>query len=1148
MSKRNSSSSSVGAANDKQLRKSAKSCQDKKEDVEKKKGLEQHIKSSKGSARDNGQSRDVAQVSDVPFGAGSGGGENRKQNHCEIEKRRRDKMNYYIMQLASVIPPFNNSSNNSNQSKIDKLTVLRLAVQHVKSLRSSLCSFSSFHLRPSFLSSGNLLKNLILQMASQEAQDNFFMVVSCDRGKVLFVSQSSKEILNQDQNELVGQCLFDLLHKDDVNKVKEQISYFNLMPKEMLVDSKTLQPIKHNQRSSLSLLQNQSNSTPQPGSRRSFFCRMRSGRNSSAPARTTSAPLAKHASKRPNLAATNTFSADASNKDNENRANDQRRQQQTQQQQQQQASPESLSSPTSNSSNTTETTKTIDKSKSNRFSVGDGANKSRTETKADSPLEASQAQVGSNNTVATNQVAVKSLSSPKLNPQTRRPKLASVRTNASESYKKHLRYTVMHCTGYLRAINLRDNELDDEDFDDYNSEENSLDEEELDARKTVNCLVAVCRRSPLDRDLKPDRPLTFTCRYSMEGKFVFVDQRTTVALGYTPQQLLGTSHYAYCHKDSVNTFKECHRQCILKSESVSSDIYQFKRANGQYLWLQTSLKSFRNPWTELIDYIVASHTTAEGNGDPHYNEGCVPTKFNQDMTGEASQSSSPASSSLSLPSMDSKKSSSPSSSSGGSSYSMESYVSGASVQALLNQIDRMNSGGLKHSLELSRRGHLVRSSGGSAKKSNEDSGNYSDPQSCSSFSSNSAMSTNNEYMSVQGVGNFPENANNNLAHINSAPNGPFKQATQTMTANMSNYQANLVNTGQVPSFDQTMSAGNKLGPVQFVNRQQLRLTTAANMKQHQKLYNNHQYHYKTPAKSCSSTSGVWSNSSGSVYSENTSQTQAQNQVSAVTKEAQHQAMLCDVMSDGGLTCPRMNKSQEDREAPYVMQESVDSQPIRMATSVQAGNAQTQMEPQLETSCLYPNNLMPVGSYFAEDVNARYSDHQVGLNQMEQVNNDLGQNITMTMQHETVQADCSSSHINVPVMWNQETETNYQNLQQIEDNGKGGQICQTGAGDGDGDGDGNGDVTLISMDVGNSNSQIIPQPVVHCQQCANHKCSNQQAIFANSTDLNSINLTSLLADCDLDEDQLLEYLTGCDPEVQPLNMQNNAFPQYNIYNN
>ncbi|XP_037955350.1 aryl hydrocarbon receptor nuclear translocator homolog [Teleopsis dalmanni] len=180
-----------------------------------------------------------------------------RENHCEIERRRRNKMTAYITELSDMVPTCS-----ALARKPDKLTILRMAVAHMKALRGTGNTSSDGTYKPSFLTDQEL-KHLIL-----EAADGFLFVVSCDSGRIIYVSDSVTPVLNYTQSDWYGTSMYDHIHPDDREKIREQLSTQENQNTGRILDLKTGTVKKEGHQSSMRLTM---------GARRGFICRMRVG-------------------------------------------------------------------------------------------------------------------------------------------------------------------------------------------------------------------------------------------------------------------------------------------------------------------------------------------------------------------------------------------------------------------------------------------------------------------------------------------------------------------------------------------------------------------------------------------------------------------------------------------------------------------------------------------------------------------------------------------------------------------------------------------------------------------------------------------------------------------------------------------------------
>lgn len=169
-----------------------------------------------------------------------------RENHCEIERRRRVKMATYFAELCDMVPACTNLAR-----KPDKLTILRMAAQFMKNSRASNHSLAlssvpqqqDLH-KPSFLNDQELKYLLI------ESCDAFLFALNCDNLRVMYVSDAIQSVLSYTCQDWYSSYFYgmtninhmgmlflmsfvnfalDFIHPDDLEKVREQL---NLQPQD----------------------------------------------------------------------------------------------------------------------------------------------------------------------------------------------------------------------------------------------------------------------------------------------------------------------------------------------------------------------------------------------------------------------------------------------------------------------------------------------------------------------------------------------------------------------------------------------------------------------------------------------------------------------------------------------------------------------------------------------------------------------------------------------------------------------------------------------------------------------------------------------------------------------------------------------------
>ncbi|GFT79456.1 aryl hydrocarbon receptor nuclear translocator-like protein 1, partial [Nephila pilipes] len=131
----------------------------------------------------------------------------------QAEKQRRDRLNGYIADLASLVPMVKNST-----KPVDKVSVLRLAAAHMR-INASCLNPKNF--KSKFQS---LPASVISSLEIIEKSVGGFIVVSTFSGIIVFCSKSVEDFLGYQNIDFMGQSIYHYVHNKEVAFFEKKIN------------------------------------------------------------------------------------------------------------------------------------------------------------------------------------------------------------------------------------------------------------------------------------------------------------------------------------------------------------------------------------------------------------------------------------------------------------------------------------------------------------------------------------------------------------------------------------------------------------------------------------------------------------------------------------------------------------------------------------------------------------------------------------------------------------------------------------------------------------------------------------------------------------------------------------------------------------
>ncbi|XP_050301805.1 aryl hydrocarbon receptor nuclear translocator-like protein 2 isoform X2 [Anthonomus grandis grandis] len=128
----------------------------------------------------------------------------------KAEKQRRDRLNSFIAELATLVPLISRSA-----KRLDKTSILRLTATHLRIYQTLVKNKgnSQMELPPH-------VDQFVLEQLVCDQMGGFLLIISPVNGKIIFVSHTVETLLGHLQTDLMGQSLFTVTASEDHDRLR----------------------------------------------------------------------------------------------------------------------------------------------------------------------------------------------------------------------------------------------------------------------------------------------------------------------------------------------------------------------------------------------------------------------------------------------------------------------------------------------------------------------------------------------------------------------------------------------------------------------------------------------------------------------------------------------------------------------------------------------------------------------------------------------------------------------------------------------------------------------------------------------------------------------------------------------------------------